>query len=71
MTDDRTLVSDITPFSLRMPPPKDAYGPDYILYHMREAFEDLCRMIGFSNARAEVAEIINDHASGERTHNHV
>lgn len=47
-------------------PPKDAYGPDYILHHMREAFEDLCRMIGFTNARAEVAEIINDHASGER-----
>lgn len=46
--------------------PPDAYGVDYILYHLRESFEDLCRLIGFENARAEVAEIINHHAGGER-----
>lgn len=47
-------------------PPRDAYGPDYITFHIREEFADLCRLIGFENARAEVAEIINHHAGGER-----
>lgn len=46
--------------------PQDAYGVDYILYHMRESFEDLCRLIGFEAARAEIAEIINHKAEGRR-----
>jgi hypothetical protein len=38
--------------------PKDAYGAGFLEYSIRSDFRDLCRMIGFENARREVAEII-------------
>lgn len=41
----------------------EIYGPGFIEYSIRTSFRDLCRLVGFENARAEVAEIINSEAS--------
>lgn len=47
--------------------PSDGYGAGFLEYNIRSSFRDLCRLIGFENARNEVAEII--HAECERKHN--
>lgn len=39
--------------------PADGYGAGFLTYSIRSDFRDLCRLIGFENARAELAEIIN------------
>lgn len=44
--------------------------PGYIEYQAAENFRDLCRIYGFTQARAIMAEIINDEASGKRGHGH-
>jgi hypothetical protein len=49
-------------------PPRDAYGPDYVIHLLREHFEDLRCLIGFEAARQEVAEIINDSAERKPRH---
>jgi hypothetical protein len=41
-------------------------GPGFLEYSIRTNFRDLCRLIGFENARAEVAEIILSEASRKR-----
>lgn len=41
-------------------------GPGYLEYQLRTNFRDLVRIIGFDNARAEVAEIILSEASRKR-----
>ncbi len=46
--------------------PPDAYGAGYLEYTIRTHFRDLCRLIGFENARAEVAEIINSECTRKR-----
>lgn len=46
--------------------PRDAWGKDYLLYQLRSDFHDLCRIIGFSNAREEVAEILLSEIKGKR-----
>lgn len=48
--------------------PKDGYGAGFIEYSIRTSFRDLCRLVGFENARAEVAEIINSEA-GRKSRN--
>lgn len=47
--------------------PADGYGAGFLEYSIRSSFRDLCRLIGFENARNEIAEIIN--AEIERKHN--
>ncbi len=44
-------------------PEAEIYGAGFIEYSIRTSFRDLCRLVGFENARAEVAEIINSEAS--------
>jgi hypothetical protein len=46
--------------------PADGYGPGFLEYSIRTSFRDLCRLVGFENARAEVAEIINAEANRKR-----
>jgi hypothetical protein len=41
-------------------------GPGFLEYSIRTSFRDLCRLIGFENARAEVAEIILSEADRKR-----
>lgn len=41
-------------------------GPGYLEYQLRTNFRDLVRVIGFDNARAEVAEIILSEANRKR-----
>lgn len=41
-------------------------GPGYLEYALRTNFRDLCRLIGFESARAEVAEIILSEANRKR-----
>lgn len=38
--------------------PTDGFGAGFLEYSIRTSFRDLCRLIGFENARAKVAEII-------------
>lgn len=42
------------------------YGAGFIEYSIRTSFRDLCRLIGFENARNEVAEIVNSEAERKR-----
>ena len=49
-----------------MAEPKDVYGPGFLEYQLRTNFRDLVRLVGFDNARAEVAEIILSEASRKR-----
>lgn len=44
----------------------DLTMPGYLEYQAREAFLDLCRVYGFEQARAIIAEIINSEANGRR-----
>lgn len=46
--------------------PKDGYGAGFLEYSIRTSFRDLCRLIGFENARNEVAEIINSERERKR-----
>jgi len=46
--------------------PSDGFGAGYLTHRLREDFDDLCRIVGFENARQEMAEIIN--AKCERRH---
>lgn len=46
--------------------PTDGYGAGFIEYSIRSSFRDLCRLIGFENARNEIAEIINSEAERKR-----
>lgn len=39
--------------------PSDGYGAGYLEYSIRSSFRDLCRLLGRSQAREVVAEIIN------------
>ena len=39
--------------------PPDVFGDGYLTYSIRTEFRDLCRLVGFENARQTVAEIIN------------
>lgn len=47
-------------------PPADGYGAGFIEYGIRTSFRDLCRVLGRSQARQVVAEIINDEFEGKR-----
>lgn len=47
--------------------PTDGYGAGFIEYSIRSSFRDLCRLIGFENARNEIAEIINSEAERRRS----
>ncbi|WP_095519559.1 hypothetical protein [Mesorhizobium wenxiniae] len=46
--------------------PADGYGAGFLEYSIRSSFRDLCRLIGFENARNEIAEIINSEAERKR-----
>jgi hypothetical protein len=43
------------------------YGAGFLAYQLRTTFRDLCRVIGFENARQEVAEIINAETERKRS----
>lgn len=47
--------------------PKDGYGAGFLEYSIRTSFRDLVRLIGFENARNEVAEIINAERERKRS----
>ncbi|TIO15581.1 MAG: hypothetical protein E5X86_19615 [Mesorhizobium sp.] len=47
--------------------PADGYGAGFLEYNIRSSFRDLCRLLGRSQAREVIAEIIN--AEFERKHN--
>ena len=40
-------------------PPRDGFGPGYLVYSLAADFHALCCMIGKENARQEMAEVIN------------
>lgn len=42
------------------------FEPGYFDYQARLAFRDLCRLHGFEEARAKMAQIINDEREGRR-----
>jgi hypothetical protein len=42
------------------------YGAGFLAYQLRTTFRDLCRVIGFENARQEVAEIVNAETERKR-----
>ena len=46
--------------------PADGYGAGFVEYSIRTSFRDLCRMLGKSQARQVVAEIVNDEFEGKR-----
>lgn len=46
--------------------PADGFGAGFLEYSIRTSFRDLCRVIGFENARSEVAEIINSERDRKR-----
>jgi hypothetical protein len=62
MSDMTRMYAEAT----EMADPKDGYGPGFLEYQLRTNFRDLVRLIGFDNARAEVAEIILSEASRKR-----
>jgi len=56
----------IEPHEARDDAPADGYGAGFLEYSIRRDFRDLCRIVGFENARNEVAEIINSEADRRR-----
>jgi hypothetical protein len=46
--------------------PSDGYDAEYEVYAIRSDFRNLVRLIGFENARREVAEIINAECERKR-----
>lgn len=48
----------------RETPPPDGYGPGYIVASLAREFHALALIVGFENARRELAEIVNYEAGG-------
>jgi hypothetical protein len=40
--------------------------PGFLDYQARQAFRDLCRLVGFEEAREKMATIINEEREGRR-----
>jgi hypothetical protein len=52
--------------ALELAEPRDGYGAGFIEYSIRTSFRDLCRVLGKSQARQVIAEIVNDEFEGKR-----
>ena len=62
----RDLIDEKTNLELSRMQREAMEGPGYLEYSIRTSFRDLVRLVGFDNARAEVAEIILSEASRKR-----
>lgn len=40
--------------------PPDGFGADFLLHRMAGDYEDLCKLVGNDNARADVSKIIDE-----------